>query len=306
MVLKLRELSQDEGLLAPGHGLCPGCAEAIIVRQVLQAAGPNTVVVNGTGCLEVSTTRYPYTSWRLPWLHSAFENAAATMSGVTAAYRSMTRRGELEHDRPNFIVFAGDGGTYDIGLQSLSGALERGHRFLFVCLNNQAYMNTGIQRSSATPMASWTTTSPEGKLQRRKDLTQIVAAHGVPYVAQASPHLWKDLMRKVRKGLAVDGPAFINVLSPCPRGWRFEAEEAIELGRAAAESCVWPLYEVADGRWTVNYKPRNKLPLARWLETQGRFNRVLEDRELLEVLQAQVDDDWDELLKKCEVAKDEA
>lgn len=263
MALNLREMTNEPGLLASGHGLCPGCAESIIVKQVLQVAGPNTVVVNGTGCLEVSTSRFPWTSWRVPWIHDAFENAAATVSGVEAAYRAMAKRRDLTGGRPNFIVFAGDGGTYDIGLQSLSGAIERGHRFLYVCLNNEAYMNTGIQRSSATPFGSWTTTSPVGsltggKLERRKDLTRIIAAHGIPYAAQASPHLWKDLMRKVEMALAVDGPSFINVLSPCPRGWRSEPEATIELGKLAVDTCVWPLYEVDHGEWSLSHRAQEE------------------------------------------------
>jgi pyruvate ferredoxin oxidoreductase beta subunit len=278
----------------------------VIVRQILQVAGPNTVVVSGTGCLEVSTTRFPRTAWRLPWMHNAFENAAATMSGVEAAHRALAKQGGSPDERPNFIVFAGDGGTYDIGLQSLSGAIERGHRFLYVCLNNEAYMNTGIQRSSATPLGSWTTTSPVGsadlgKLEPRKDLTKIIAAHDIPFAAQASPHLWKDLMRKTERALAVDGPSFINVLSPCPRGWRSPPEAAIELGRIAANTCVWPIYEVDQGKWDLNYRPRKKLPISDWFQAQGRFSHLLEPENspLLEKIQNRLDEDWQELLGRC-------
>ena len=307
--LNLRELSKEEDLISPGHRLCPGCAEPIVVRQVLHVAGPDTVVVTATSCLEVASTPYPQTAWRLPWLHNAFENAAATASGIDAALRSLERRGALNGRRPNIVVFGGDGGTYDIGLQSLSGALERGHRFLYVCLNNEAYMNTGIQRSSATPLGAYTTTSPvgsliKGKRRWRKDLTEIVAAHGTPYVAQASPHHWKDLMRKVARGLETEGPAFINVLAPCPKGWVTSAEASVELGRLAVDTCVWPLYEVEDGCWRLNYRPRQKRPVEEWLRAQGRFKHLQapENRELVEEFQEAVDHDWEALLARCGVA----
>ncbi|MBI4200206.1 MAG: pyruvate ferredoxin oxidoreductase [Chloroflexi bacterium] len=307
MKLNLKELSRQEDLLAPGHRLCPGCIEPVAVRQVLQVAGPNTVVATATGCLEVSTTAYPYTSWRVPWVHSLFENAAATISGVEAAYKTFLRTGRWKEDQPiNFVVFGGDGGTYDIGLQALSGAIERGHRFLYVCLNNEAYMNTGIQRSSASPLGTWTTTTPvgtrmTGKPQPRKDLTRIVAAHGVPYAAQASPHLWKDFMRKVEKALGTDGPTFINVLAPCPRGWRTPDDLGIQLGRVATETCVWPIYEVDQGVWKLNHRPREKRPVVEWLKVQGRFLHLLrpENRHLLELCQAEVDRSWTSLQAAC-------
>ncbi|MDP7532210.1 MAG: thiamine pyrophosphate-dependent enzyme [SAR202 cluster bacterium] len=311
MKLNLRELSQQPELLAPGHSLCPGCVESVAVRQVLHVAGPNTVVVSATGCLSVSTSPYPYTAWQTPWIHSLFANAGATVSGLEAAYRVLVKTGRLDDSEPiNFIVFGGDGGTYDIGFQSLSGALERGHRFLYVCINNEAYMNTGIQRSSATLPGTWTTTSPfsetiPGKLQPRKDMTAIVAAHGVPYVAQASPHLWKDLMRKVETALAAAGPSFINLLAPCPRGWRTEAEIGIRLGTLAVETCVWPIYEVTDGVWKLNSKPREKKPVTEWLKLQGRFSHLMRPgREAdIEYIQKQIDRSWESLLARCEASK---
>lgn len=203
--LKLKELSKKEDRLTPGHRLCPGCAAPVIVRQVLLAIDEPVIVATATGCLEVSTTIYPYTAWRIPWIHNAFENVASTLSGIESMYRSLVRQGKMKERDIKFVAFAGDGGTYDIGFQALSGVLERGHRLLYICYDNQAYMNTGIQRSSATPYGAWTTTSPVGKVipgkpQHRKDLTAIVAAHGIPYVAQASPHRWRDLMQKARKG----------------------------------------------------------------------------------------------------------
>ncbi len=302
--MNLRELSHLPEGLAPGHRLCPGCAEPIVVRQTLLVAGPDTVVANATGCLEVSTSPYPFSSWRVPWIHTAFENAAATIAGVESMYRALERRGDMKGRRVNFIAFAGDGGTYDIGLQALSGALERGHRFLYVCLNNEAYMNTGIQRSSASPIGTWTTTSPVGKAipgksQPRKNMTRIVAAHGIPFVAQASPHLWKDYMRKVEKALSMDGPTFINVLTPCPRGWRTESDESIELGRLAADTCVWPIYEVEHGQWTLNHRPRNKKPVMEWIKSQGRFRHLLSpgNEWVVKQFQEEVDREWEELLQ---------
>ncbi len=304
--LNVRELSKQADLLSPGHRLCPGCAEPVIVRQVLNIAGPNTVVVNATGCLEVSTSAYPHTAWRVPWIHNAFENAAATASGVEAAIRAMQRKGRLQGEAPNVIAFAGDGGSYDIGLQSLSGALERGHRFLYICLNNEAYMNTGVQRSSATPLGASTTTSPAGSVHRgkttwRKDLTEIVAGHGIPYVAQASPHYWKDFLRKIDKALKTEGPSFINVLAACPKGWKSEPEVSIELGRVAADTCVWPLYEVVGGTWRLSYRPRSKRPVTDWLEHQGRFAHLLrpENHDLVEEFQRAVDRCWEMLLARC-------
>ena len=309
--LNLREISQSDELLAPGHSLCPGCVESVAVRQILNVAGPNTVVVSATGCLSVSTSPYPMTAWRTPWIHSLFANAGATVSGIEAAYRSLVKKGVMADDTPtNFIVFAGDGGTYDIGFQSLSGALERGHQFLYVCLNNEAYMNTGIQRSSATLPGTWTTTSPfsetvAGKTQARKDMTSIVADHGIPYAAQASPHLWKDLMRKVEKALNSGGPSFINVLAACPRGWRTEPEIGIRLGKVAVDTCVWPIYEVIEGRWILNAKPREKKPITEWFELQGRFSHLMRPgrEEEVATIQEQIDLLWDSLRTRCESSK---
>lgn len=304
--LVLRDLASQPDLLAPGHGLCAGCAESVIVRLVLHALGRPAVVALATGCLEVSTTRYPWTAWRVPLIHSAFENAASSISGVEAAYKALRRRGKEVPEDVAFLVFGGDGATYDIGLQWLSGAMERGHRFLYICLNNEGYMNTGTQRSSATISWTWTTTTPvgsvlPGKPQWRKDLTAIAAAHRIPYVAQAAPHHWKDLMQKVQKGASVDGPAFINVLSPCTRGWRYPPEETIRISKLAADTCIWPLYEVEQGRWHLSYRPARKLPVRAWLEAQGRFAHLLKEEHhpLVEEIQQRVDQEWEALLQRC-------
>ncbi len=301
-----KELAKKPERLAPGHRLCAGCGASIIVRQMLAAIDDPVVLANATGCLEVATTIYPYTAWRVPWIHNAFENAASTISGVEAAYRSMVRQGKIEEQDVKFIAFGGDGGTYDIGLQALSGALERGHQFLYVCYDNGAYMNTGIQRSSATPFGAHTTTSPAGtvipgKQQFRKDLTRIVAAHDIPYVAQAAPSRWRDLMEKTRKAVDAGGAAFMNVLSSCNRGWRHSTDETIEVTQLAVDTCYWPLYEVEDGEWHLSYKPREKLPVEKWLERQGRFRHLFkpQNRHLIDVMQAEVDQRWERLLERC-------
>ncbi len=304
-LVRLKEIAGSEELFTSGHRLCTGCAEATIVRQILHAAENPVVVANATGCLEVASTIYPYSAWKVPWIHSAFENAAATMSGVESAYNALKRKGKIDR-KIDFIAFAGDGGTYDIGLQSLSGALERGHRMLYVCLDNEAYMNTGIQRSSATPFGAWTTTTPvgekiKGKSEYKKDLTDIIVAHGVPYVAQASPSHFMDLMNKVQKALRVEGPSFLNIFAPCPRGWRSEAEISIQLSRIAVETNYWPLFEIVNGTWKINLKPRQK-PIEEYLKPQRRFSHLFKpgNKWMLEDIQHTVDKGWEKLLKKID------
>jgi pyruvate ferredoxin oxidoreductase beta subunit len=308
MAIKPKEIANQQERLTGGHRLCAGCGAPINVRQVLAACPGRAVVTCATGCLEVSTTIYPYTAWRDSFIHSAFENAAATISGVETAYRSLRKQGRIDEDI-YFVAFGGDGGTYDIGFQALSGAAERGHNFVYVCYDNGAYMNTGFQRSSATPTGAWTTTSPvgkesTGKQQFRKDLAQIMAAHDIPYVAQASPHNFKDLMNKAQKAFTTPGPAFLNVMSPCPRGWRTKSNETISLAKEAVTCCYWPLYEVENGRYKINYKPseKKKTPVADWMKKQGRFAHLFkgDHQDELERIQAYVDRKWDELLRKEE------
>ncbi len=306
---KLKELGDSPELLSGGHAACPGCAGPIILRQALLAAqqdGASVVVSIATGCMEVSTTIYPNSAWRVPLVHNAFENAAATISGAEAAYRSLKRQGKVKEDI-RFITFGGDGGTYDIGLQSLSGALERGHNFTYICYDNEAYMNTGIQRSGATPKGAYTTTAPAGKVspgktQAKKDLTAIVAAHGIPYVAQAAPHRNRDLMQKVQKAVAIEGPCFLNILAPCPRGWRYEPADTIQLCKLAADICLWPLYEIEDGKLKINYKPREKKPVEEWLKGQGRFKHLFSPKNeyLIAEIQADIDRKWEALIKREE------
>lgn len=308
-MLSLKSFSRFPEGLTGGHRLCAGCSESMVVRQTLLASQPTPCIVAcATGCLEVATSIYPYTAWNVPWIHSAFENAAATVSGIESATKAFQKKGRIPNTELNFIAFAGDGGTYDIGLQALSGAWERGHRFLFVCLNNEGYMNTGIQRSSATPLGADTTTTPaggkaHGKIQWRKNIVQIAAAHKIPYIAQTLP--WNktmmDLAGKVRKALSVNGPSFINVLAPCNRGWRFDAKQIFQIMEMAVETCYWPLFEVVEGKWRLTFRPKEKKPIQDFLRLQGRFKHLFKEENypLLSEIQNRVDKDWIELLQLC-------
>lgn len=310
-----RSVCENERLTS-GHRLCPGCASPINVKLALSAIKDPIVIINATSCLEVATTIYPYTAWKTPWIHNAFENASATASGVIEAYHALLRKKPADRpkwakslpDNVKFVVVGGDGGTFDIGLQSLSGALERGHQFLYICYDNGAYMNTGNQRSSATPKGANTTTSPVGKLQQgkkesRKDLTAIVEAHHINYAAQASLSNFADLTEKVKKAIAAEGPSFINLISPCQRSWGFDSSKTVEIARMAVETNYWPLYEVDHGKFVLNYAPKNKALIAEWFKMQKRFKHLLEPENagLLEEIQADIDAKMAGLRKRAEV-----
>jgi pyruvate ferredoxin oxidoreductase beta subunit len=308
----LKELTHREDRLAGGHRLCAGCGASIAVRQILLGAGETPAVAAcATGCLEVSTTIYPYNSWRMSFIHSAFGNSAATISGVESAFKGLQRAGKIPADKKvKFVGFGGDGGTYDIGLQSLSGAMERGHDMVYVCYDNGAYMNTGIQRSGATPMGAWATTSEvgtvgQGKPQRRKDLTSIIAAHNVPYVAQASISHWKDLADKAAKAFETSGPAFLNVFAPCPRGWRIPYNKSVEIAKIAVQTAFWPLFEVEDGHWRQTVKVMNKKPIEEFLKPQGRFGHLFKpgNEALLLEVQAEVDRYCEYIQNRCNCGK---
>lgn len=308
MATNIKQLSKIPERLTGGHRLCAGCGASIAVRQILLGTEDPVVVGCATGCLEVATTIYPYSAWQTPFIHNAFENAAATISGAETAFRSLQKQGKIPQDKKiKFIAFGGDGGTYDIGLQSLSGALERGHNFVYVCYDNEAYMNTGIQRSGATPVGASTTTAPAGKKsygkpQLRKDLTEIVAAHNIPYVAQGTIGHWRDLVKKSQKAFAAEGPAFLNVLAMCHRGWRHNQEDTIAISKLAMDTCFWPLYEVENGEYRLTYKPRKKLPIEEWLKSQGRFKHLFKPRkqsDVIESIQQAVDRRWEKIRKLC-------
>ena len=295
-----------------GHRMCAGCGAPPVARHIMRALKPedHAVVAGATGCMEVSTFIYPYTAWTDSFIHTDFECAGATLAGAESAYVSMKRQGKLPAEGDTkFIAFGGDGGTYDIGLQSLSGAMERGHDMVYVCYDNGAYMNTGIQRSSATPKYADTTTSPAGtvvpgKTQCRKDLSKIMVGHHIPYVAQTIAYMnFKDLYEKAEKAIYTEGPAFLNVLSPCPRGWGYPTEDLMKINKLAVDTCYWPLYEVVNGVYHISYKPAKKLPIEEFLRPQKRFRHMFKpgNEWMIEDFQRIVDERWQELLNLEEI-----
>ncbi len=303
-MVKLQELTTEEKFTS-GHRLCAGCGAGIIARMTLKSLKKPAVIVNATGCMEVASTIYPYTSWKLPWVHVAFENAAAVASGIEAAYKALARRNAWSKD-VDIIAFGGDGGTFDIGIQALSGALERGHDFLYICYDNEAYMNTGIQRSGATPHGASTTTSPAGtkipgKPEFKKDFIGICVAHGIKYAATASPAYWNDYITKVQRGLSVKGPAVLHVFSPCPLGMRYDSEKSIEMARLAVQTRYWPVYEVEEGKYKLNIKVPNPKPVIEFLKTQGRFRHLFQPQfeKELEIIQQWVDQNWKHIIALC-------
>ena len=286
---------------APGHRACIGCGEALAVRLACKALGNNVIVANATGCMEIVASQLPYTSWRVPWIHTLFENTAAVASGIEAGLKVMKRKGRGQASDAKVIAIAGDGGTSDIGLQALSGALERGHDFLYICFDNEAYMNTGIQRSSATPMGAATTTSPAGKMSIgqftwKKNMPAIVAAHDIPYVATASPSYPFDLMEKVAKGANTPGPAYVHIYSVCPTGWRSATNLAIKLGRLVVETGIFPLYEIENGQYKLNVEVPELKPIKDYLKLQGRFRHLSDDN--IDMIQDRVRKEYFRLVEK--------
>jgi len=313
----IKDIAEKPDLLMSGHRACAGCAPATVLRLIMKATRGKTIVTNATGCMEVSSTIYPYTSWATPWLHTAFETAGSNASGIEAALKILRKKGRIKDEHVDIIAFAGDGGTYDIGIQALSGAVERGHDFLFVLYDNEAYMNTGIQRSGGTPLGASTTTSQAGtsvpgKLQKKKPIAEIMVAHDMPYVATAAPYYWKDLITKARKGIEVDGPAFLHAFAPCPRGWRSDSSKSIELSRLAVETCVFPLWEAVNSEYQLStpskviaLAPQKKKPVKEYLQVQGRFRHLFtpKNEKIIEEIQRQTDEKWKRLLKKCGMTK---
>jgi pyruvate ferredoxin oxidoreductase beta subunit len=288
---------------APGHRACIGCGEALAVRLVCKALGRDVIVVCATGCIEIISSSIPFTSWCVPWIHTLFENTASVASGVEAGLKVIARKRKDQKKRTCVVAMAGDGGTSDIGIQALSGALERGHNFLYICYDNEAYMNTGIQRSSATPYGAMTTTSPPGKVSIgqatwKKDMPSIAAAHNIPYVATACPSYPFDLIQKVKKGVTIEGPAYIHILSVCPTGWRSAPDLTIKIGRLAVETGVFPLYEVQEGKYKLNFNFPKLRPVKDYLELQGRFRHLTD--EVIQRIQARVKKEHLKLKARCE------
>jgi len=300
-VYAVRTLTQKE-YFSPGHRACQGCAEALAVRMVGKALGRNVIVASATGCMEVVSSPIPFTAWRVPWLHVAFENAAAVASGIESALKVLMRKGRIPSKKIVTIAMAGDGGTADIGLQALSGALERGHNFTYICTDNEAYMNTGIQRSSATPFGASTTTSPAGKVKMgqttwKKNMPAIAAAHNIPYVATACPSYPIDLIQKVKKAANIEGPAYIHILSVCPTGWRSAPELSIKLGRLSVETGVFPLYEVENGKYHLNMDFPKLKPIKEYMKLQGRFRHLTDS--MIEEIEKRVHKEYEELKEKA-------
>jgi pyruvate ferredoxin oxidoreductase beta subunit len=285
-----------------GHRACQGCAEILALRLALKVFGDDTVIAMATGCMEIISTPLPTTNWRLPWIHVAFENAAAVASGVESGLKILMEKGKIPQKDIHVVAVAGDGGTSDIGLQALSGALERGHKFTYICLDNEAYMNTGIQRSSSTPFGAMTTTSPPGKKSigqstQKKNMPKIVAAHNIPYVATACPSYPFDLLAKIKKAKAVNGPSYIHILSVCPTGWRIPSDEAILYGKLAVRTGVFPLYEVENGKYRITHSPEPLRPVSEYIKGQGRFKHLTDD--LIAQIQERVNLDWESLKFQC-------
>lgn len=306
MAYNLKDVINKKVRFTSGHRMCAGCGAPPAIRTILRAVKDEdeVVVTSATGCLEVSSCIYPYTSWKdASFIHSAFENAGATCSGVETAYKALKKKGKLDKN-VKFIAFGGDGGTYDIGFQSLSGAMERDHDMVYVCYDNEAYMNTGTQRSSATPHYADTTTAPYGKVsngkrEQRKDLTEIMVKHNIPYVAQtAMIGNYKDIYEKAEKAIYTEGPAFINTLAPCPRGWGYNPSDLIQMEKLAVDTCFWPLYEVTNGVYHITYKPAKKLPVEEFLKPQKRFKHLFKEgnEDLIKQIQKEVDAKWEYLL----------
>src|SRR5512143_421434 len=300
-VFAVRTLTQKE-YFTPGHRSCQGCAEALAVRLVAKAIGRNVIIANATGCMEIVSSPLPYSAWRVPWFHVAFENTAAVASGIESALKVLMRKGRIPKKKIITLAMGGDGGTADIGFQALSGALERGHNFLYVCTDNEAYMNTGIQRSSSTPFGASTTTSPVGKAQTgqmtwKKNMPAIAAAHNIPYVATACPSYPIDLVQKVKKAADIEGPAYVHILSVCPTGWRSAPELSIRLGRLAAETGVFPLYEIEHGKYKLNIDFPQLRPLKEYTRLQGRFRHLTD--EILGEIEKRVHKEYEQLKAKA-------
>ncbi|MFZ5801433.1 MAG: thiamine pyrophosphate-dependent enzyme [Candidatus Omnitrophota bacterium] len=271
-------------LFTPGHTACAGCGQAIAARLVIDAAGAETIVCNNTGCLEVFSTKYPESAWEVPFIHSLFENAAAVASGVESALKYLGIK-----DKVNVISQAGDGGTADIGLQALSGMWERGHDVLSVCYDNEAYMNTGIQRSGLTPFGTNTTTSPPGtasfgNIRFKKPVPEIALAHAIPYVATASVAYPQDIQKKVKKAISLKGPKYLQIHVPCPLGWRHESNETVNVAKLAIDSGLYPIFEYENGK-LVSVRKIKPLPVEEYLKVQGRFKHLLNSPAQLKMVQ---------------------
>jgi pyruvate ferredoxin oxidoreductase beta subunit len=283
--------------IAPGHRACSGCGEVLAVRYVCKALGRNTIISNATGCMEIISSPLPESAWEVPWIHTLFENASAVASGIESALKARKRKYGYNKE-VKVVAMGGDGGTADIGLQSLSGAMERGHDFIYVCYDNEAYMNTGIQRSSETPFGASTTTAPSGKKSmgqhtQKKNMAAIAAAHDIPYVATSCSSYPFDIMAKIEKAKKVKGPSYIHILSVCPTGWRCPSNLTIKMGRLAVETGIFPLYEIENGEYKLNFDYPKLRPVEDYLKAQGRFRHL--DKEQTAKIQDKVNQEYEKI-----------
>lgn len=290
--MRKTEIPSGENL-GHGHLACAGCGAAISMRLTLKALGEKTVMVFPASCWSIVPGFWPYSSFRVTAIHAGFVTGGATASGIRAAL-------DIRGDRETLVaVWAGDGGTFDIGLQALSGAAERNEDFIYICNDNEGYMNTGTQRSSATPLFAWTTTTPvtQPKENPKKDIMAIMADHQIPYAATATIAYPEDLVRKMEKAKNIRGTRFIHLLSPCPPGWRTPSELSVKISRLAVRSRVFPLYEIENGRTYTLQEESRLVPVKDYLKLQGRFSHLTEKD--IEETQKGVDDAWKRLLRKA-------
>lgn len=301
-----RRTVTTEEYFAPGHRACVGCAEALAVRLACKALGKDIIIANATGCMEIVSSPLPWTNWRVPWIHTLFDNTAAVAAGIEAGLKIKEMKGRGTDKKIHVVAMAGDGGTADIGLQALSGALERGHDMLYICFDNEGYMNTGVQRSSSTPFGASTTTVPAGKYSIgqttwKKNMPAIAAAHNIPYVATACPAYPFDLMDKVKKGAEIEGPAYVHILSTCPVGWRSAPKISVDIGRLAVQTGVFPLYEIENGRYKLNYTPFKLRPVEEYLKLQGRYRHLT--AETIKQIQERVEREYTKLKHRVDSQK---
>jgi pyruvate ferredoxin oxidoreductase beta subunit len=301
-------LLPKEDFVVAGHRACQGCAEVLAMRLVHKALGRNTIAASATGCMEIISSPYPETAWKIPWIHVAFENSASVCSGIEAGYKALMRKGRVPKRKINFVAYGGDGATADIGLQWISGAMERGHDMVYVCYDNEAYMNTGIQRSSSTPLGASTTTSPAGAVSDgqstwKKNVPEIMAAHNIPYVATANAAYPIDLHEKVLKAAATEGAAYLHIYSPCPTGWRMRPELAVQIGRLAVEVGAFPMYEVVNGKHQFTHEVKEFRPLRDYLKPQGRFRHLKDD--LIDEIEERLHLEYRRLQAKVRMSQEE-
>lgn len=307
-IKNLKQFSKAAERFEGAHLLCPGCAHGMIVREVLNSAEGPLLIGNSTGCLEVSTAVYPHTSWDVPWIHIGFENGSTAVAGAEAMYKALAKKGKYTGEAPKFVAFGGDGSTYDIGFQFISGCFERGHNFTYICLDNEVYANTGGQRSGSTPIGASTSTTPSGKIsfgkkQKKKDLLSIMAAHGSPYVAQVAPNKWKDMSYKIRRAMDTEGPCFINAMSACTTEWKFNSNHTVEVSDLAVDSLAFPLFEIINGHeLNITYRPKKIVPIRDYLAAQGRFKHLFkkENEYIIDIFQKDVNDRWEWLQRREE------